>query len=169
MISTSPDYKEEAAYIAQRRGTVGLPIDDPTMALCFSGGGLRAATIQLGVLQGLEEKDILKKADYLSSVSGGSYISSWYVSHLLPPGAQTVKSKKSLFHGGMESYHGNPAALLEQSSAWRKLHDDARLLRDIAAAEDDVRNGRERPLVEARELLKMSSPSFQARLSLPGY
>jgi hypothetical protein len=44
--------------------------------------------------------------------------------------------------------------LPEESAAWRELHDDARLLRDIAAAEDDVRNGRERPLAEARQLLE---------------
>ena len=47
------------------------------------------------------------------------------------------------------------AELPEDSSAWRELHDDARLLRDIAAAEDDVRNGLERPLAEARELLEL--------------
>lgn len=45
------------------------------------------------------------------------------------------------------------AELPEDSPAWRELHDNARMLRDIAAAEDDVRNGRERPLAEARELL----------------
>ena len=49
---------------------------------------------------------------------------------------------------------GDSWAKAMQSSAWRELHDDARLLRDIAAAEDDVRNGRERPLAEARELLE---------------
>lgn len=46
------------------------------------------------------------------------------------------------------------AELPEESLAWRDLHDDARLLRDIAAAEDDVRNGRERPLAEAKQLLE---------------
>ncbi len=46
------------------------------------------------------------------------------------------------------------AELPEDSSVWRELHDDARLLRDIAAAEDDVRNGRERPLAEGKELLE---------------
>lgn len=46
------------------------------------------------------------------------------------------------------------AELPEDSSAWRELHEDARLLRDIAVAEDDVRNGRERSLAEARELLE---------------
>lgn len=46
------------------------------------------------------------------------------------------------------------AELPDDSLAWRELHDEARLLRDIAAAEDDVRHGRERPLSEARELLE---------------
>ena len=46
------------------------------------------------------------------------------------------------------------AKLPEDSSALRELHDDALLLRDIAAAEEDVRNRRERPLWEARELLE---------------
>ena len=46
------------------------------------------------------------------------------------------------------------AELPAESTAWHELHDDARLLRAIAAAEEDVRNGRERPLAEARELLE---------------
>ena len=45
------------------------------------------------------------------------------------------------------------AELPEDSPVWRELHDDARLLRDIAAAEEDIRSGRERPLAQARELL----------------
>ena len=44
--------------------------------------------------------------------------------------------------------------LPEDSAAWRDLHDDARLLRDLAAAEDDVTSGRELPLSDARELLE---------------
>ncbi|SKA84195.1 hypothetical protein SAMN02745166_00988 [Prosthecobacter debontii] len=40
------------------------------------------------------------------------------------------------------------AELPDESPVWRELHEDARLLRDIAAAEEDVRNGRERPLAE---------------------
>ncbi len=46
----------------------------PTTGLCFSGGGIRSATFNLGVLQGLAEYDRLKDFDYLSSVSGGGYI-----------------------------------------------------------------------------------------------
>ena len=42
--------------------------------LCFSGGGIRSATFNLGVLQGLAKLELLEKFDYLSTVSGGGYI-----------------------------------------------------------------------------------------------
>jgi hypothetical protein len=47
------------------------------MGLCFSGGGIRSATFNLGILQGLAELDLLSCFDYLSSVSGGGYIHQW--------------------------------------------------------------------------------------------
>lgn len=46
-------------------------------ALCFSGGGIRSATFSLGTLQGLAAAGLLRKFDYISSVSGGGYVSSW--------------------------------------------------------------------------------------------
>ena len=46
-------------------------------AVALSGGGMRSATFALGVLQGLTEKGMLQRADYLSTVSGGGYIGSW--------------------------------------------------------------------------------------------
>jgi hypothetical protein len=46
-------------------------------ALCFSGGGIRSATFNLGILYGLARNQLLGKFDYLSSVSGGGYIASW--------------------------------------------------------------------------------------------
>ena len=45
--------------------------------LAFSGGGIRSATFNLGVLQALARLRLLKKFDYLSTVSGGGYIGSW--------------------------------------------------------------------------------------------
>jgi hypothetical protein len=63
--STSPP--DEFAR-AQRRSPLGLS---------FSGGGIRSATFNLGVLQALAEKDLLRYVDYLSTVSGGGYIGSW--------------------------------------------------------------------------------------------
>jgi hypothetical protein len=49
----------------------------PLSALCLSGGGIRSATFNLGVLQGLAGRGVLKDFDYLSSVSGGGYIAGW--------------------------------------------------------------------------------------------
>ena len=49
----------------------------PRAALCLSGGGIRSATFNLGVLQGLARHDLLDKFDYLSTVSGGGFIGGW--------------------------------------------------------------------------------------------
>src|SRR3569833_1090573 len=55
----------------------GEGCDGPLSALCLSGGGIRSATFNLGVLQALARINLLGKFDYLSSVSGGGYIASW--------------------------------------------------------------------------------------------
>jgi len=47
------------------------------VGLAFSGGGIRSATFNLGVLQALAELKLLGRVDYLSTVSGGGYIGSW--------------------------------------------------------------------------------------------
>jgi hypothetical protein len=55
-------------------------------AICFSGGGIRSATFGLGVLQGLaahatpgeERPALIGEFDYLSTVSGGGYLGSWF-------------------------------------------------------------------------------------------
>lgn len=51
-------------------------------ALAFSGGGIRSATFNLGVLQKMAERNELETFDYISTVSGGGYIGSWFVSWL---------------------------------------------------------------------------------------
>jgi hypothetical protein len=47
------------------------------LGLAFSGGGIRSATFNLGVLQALASSGLLRYVDYLSTVSGGGYIGSW--------------------------------------------------------------------------------------------
>ena len=56
-------------------------------ALSFSGGGIRTATFNLGVLQAFAEADHLRKFDYLSTVSGGGYLGSWLVSWIKREGS----------------------------------------------------------------------------------
>ncbi|WP_205748314.1 patatin-like phospholipase family protein [Dyadobacter bucti] len=55
--------------------------------LAFSGGGIRSATFNLGVLQKLAEQDVLPQVDYISTVSGGGYIGSWLVSWIRRAGS----------------------------------------------------------------------------------
>ncbi|MCS0616100.1 patatin-like phospholipase family protein [Massilia kyonggiensis] len=45
--------------------------------LAFSGGGIRSATFNLGVIEALAEMRMLRHFDYLSTVSGGGYIGGW--------------------------------------------------------------------------------------------
>ena len=57
----------------------GEPILRPTLrsglaGLALSGGGIRSASFCLGALQALDKAGVLKKIDYLSTVSGGGYI-----------------------------------------------------------------------------------------------
>jgi predicted acylesterase/phospholipase RssA len=54
-----------------------LPLEQDIVGLAFSGGGIRSATFNLGVIQALASKNLLKFVDYLSTVSGGGYIGSW--------------------------------------------------------------------------------------------
>jgi hypothetical protein len=51
--------------------------DEPLVGLAFSGGGIRSATFNLGILQALARCGLLKRFHYLSTVSGGGYIGSW--------------------------------------------------------------------------------------------
>jgi len=70
----SPAEKLAAVFaLAHRRSKQG----DGLSGLCCSGGGIRSATFNLGVLQGLARIGILERFSYLSSVSGGGYIASW--------------------------------------------------------------------------------------------
>jgi hypothetical protein len=63
-----------ARYRGEGPSTPGA--GDYSTGLCLSGGGVRSATVSLGVLQALADTGLLKHFDYLSSVSGGGYIAS---------------------------------------------------------------------------------------------
>lgn len=50
--------------------------------LAFSGGGIRSATFNLGMLQALAELNMLRNFHFLSTVSGGGYIGAWFAKWL---------------------------------------------------------------------------------------
>ena len=63
------------------------------MGLCFSGGGIRSATFNLGILQGLAELNLLRCVDYLSTVSGGGYIHQWFAAWSKRRGFEEVEKR----------------------------------------------------------------------------
>ncbi len=71
--------EEELDYIKRKRE--GASLCD-LAGLALSGGGIRSATFALGVMQALAKEGVLKRMDYLSTVSGGGYIGSaltWFL------------------------------------------------------------------------------------------
>ena len=60
------------------------------LGLAFSGGGIRSATFNLGILQGLAQFRLLPRIDYLSTVSGGGYIGSWLATLIKRLGLESV-------------------------------------------------------------------------------
>ncbi len=74
--------RQELEAINTRRRAEGLSIvnyagdEKPieTVGLALSGGGIRSSAVCLGVLQALNHHDLIKRVDYLSTVSGGGYI-----------------------------------------------------------------------------------------------
>jgi len=71
--------------------------DKSLIGLAFSGGGIRSATFNLGVLQALAQTRLLHTFDYISTVSGGGYIGSWLMAwmHHQQIGVKEVEERLS--------------------------------------------------------------------------
>src|SRR5580658_3791438 len=117
---------------AMRRELEGVPRSEPRpdadlaqvqddlklMGLAFSGGGIRSATFNLGVLQGLERLGLLGLVDYLSTVSGGGYVGSWYLA-CLKEGLKTEKERiPAVHHLRKYSRYLAPQAGFFSADAW---------------------------------------------------
>jgi hypothetical protein len=73
--------EEEKKQLRTRREKLnikhGSDANENWFGIAMSGGGIRSATINMGILKTLNRFGILEKADYLSSVSGGGYCGSY--------------------------------------------------------------------------------------------
>lgn len=78
----------EQQAIAGRRSLYGIPAEDPQIGLALSGGGIRSATFSLGLLRGLSSLHLLKRIDYLSTVSGGGYAGAFFCGLFSPRDGQ---------------------------------------------------------------------------------
>ncbi|HTD65848.1 MAG TPA: patatin-like phospholipase family protein, partial [Candidatus Limnocylindria bacterium] len=67
-------------------------------ALCLSGGGIRSATFGLGVLQALARRGVIGAFSFVSTVSGGGFVGSWFSAwiHRHPQGLDGVVRELAL-------------------------------------------------------------------------
>src|SRR4030095_11898132 len=99
----------EATLIQERRSSIaGSPPADPAasprlpdaaMRFRLSGGGVRSATFSLGVFQALAEARLLRKVDFVSTVSGGGYFGSFLGRLFTRDWVQSVDDVESAIRG----------------------------------------------------------------------
>ena len=63
------------------------------IGVACSGGGIRSASVNLGVIQALAKQDILKQVHYICGVSGGGYILGWLTAWIARMGFAHVQSE----------------------------------------------------------------------------
>ncbi len=84
-------FTQERKQIIKRRKIQGFDssLSNSMVGLSLSGGGIRSAAFQLGLMSGLNAVDyrtgtLLNRVDYISSVSGGSWANGAYWASQLP-------------------------------------------------------------------------------------
>ncbi len=87
-----------------------------TLGLALSGGGYRSAIYCYGVLRGLHQIGVLPLVDYLSVVSGGSWIGMAYATtkFLEKWFFDRPQAKPNFVEEGFESFLGNPVRLAQE-------------------------------------------------------
>jgi len=81
-------FEDEATELKEQCGRRGAeadlnfdqgepPVIPDRFGLAFSGGGIRSASVQLGVVQALAKSRMLRQAHYISAISGGGYLLGW--------------------------------------------------------------------------------------------
>ncbi len=68
----TPKNRTASSKIKDRTPTT----DNELVGLAFSGGGIRSATINMGIAQALHRRGVFDHVDYMSTVSGGGYLGS---------------------------------------------------------------------------------------------
>ncbi len=120
---------KETELIKKRRGTD----KDALQGVALSGGGIRAASFSLGVLQALAKNDKLERFDYLSTVSGGGYLGgalSWLWLGKWRDKTRCAEVEKPVVFGtgktdfpyGSGKRHDNPVAAMDKHQASLMRH-----------------------------------------------
>ncbi|MCB0629761.1 MAG: patatin-like phospholipase family protein [Lewinella sp.] len=91
-------------------------LSENRFGIALSGGGIRSATINLGLLKTLNKYNILEHADYISTVSGGGYTGAYIQATLKETGAY-----EELFNDEHITYMRMRGEYLFPGTGWLKL------------------------------------------------
>ncbi|UGT62761.1 DUF998 domain-containing protein [Nocardia asteroides] len=88
-----PAAKTATAGRAARAAAPARTHGSGVLGVCLSGGGIRSASFSLGVLSVLEQRGLMKRARYLSAVSGGAWAAtSWTLQRAFRPPSEPSDS-----------------------------------------------------------------------------
>ena len=121
----NPDFGEIGAHVSQRWPEKKIISQkgkqEHTLGMALSGGGYRSAIYNYGILKGLFEIGVISKIDYLSSVSGGSWIATPFsMSNDLEWFFHDIPTHSNLIEEGFESLLLNPAGVIQEAALSRK-------------------------------------------------
>ena len=88
------------------------------VGVALSGGGIRSATFNLGLLQAINQAEMLDKVDYLSTVSGGGYIGTCMTTLMNSP-TDKIGLKQDNFPLGRSKIEGSDEPTLEKEPVRR--------------------------------------------------
>lgn len=111
---------EEQQLLERRKRLFNEEVDEKKLkntkfGIALSGGGIRSATINLGILKTLNKFGILKRADYLSTVSGGGYTGAYVQATLKNEG-----DYKKLFDDQHIAYMRSRGEYMIPGTGWLK-------------------------------------------------
>lgn len=102
----------------RRANGIGEPVSrDNLTGICISGGGIRSATLGLGMIQAFIRAGVMKRFDYMSTVSGGGYIGSCLSSLLSrEPEVRTKKNAPEAIINNNQRFNVSDYGLEEHNS-----------------------------------------------------
>lgn len=111
---------ETEHYLKEHRLANGIeePVRrDNLTGICISGGGIRSATLGLGMIQAFIREGVMKRFDYMSTVSGGGYIGSCLSSLLSrEPEVRTKKNAPDEIRNNNRRFNVSDYGLEEHNS-----------------------------------------------------
>src|SRR5688500_16399845 len=90
--------RAELPAINERRVCSESDLKTPIVGVALSGGGIRSATFCLGLFQSLARQRLVRRVDYLSTVSGGGYFGGFLGAAFSRSGGTADSVEKDLSH-----------------------------------------------------------------------